>query len=59
MKSFNARPTDCMSESKINAFQWLASVASTLYKIINIYSKYRNVFSFYLASLVYRKFLSD
>jgi hypothetical protein len=59
MKSFNARPSGYMRGSKINAFQWLASVASTLYKIINIYSKYRNVFSFYLASLVYRKFLSD
>jgi hypothetical protein len=59
MKSFNAKPTGCMMGSKINAFQWLASVATTLYKIIKIYGECRNVFRFSMASLVYRKFLSD
>ena len=51
-KPFNASAIGLFEISKIKSFELLASVASTLYKIIKIYSKYRNVFSFSLADVV-------
>jgi hypothetical protein len=52
VKPFNASAIGLFEISKIKSFELLASVASTLYKIIKIYSKYRNVFSFSLADVV-------
>jgi len=52
VKPFNASAIGLFEISKIKSFELLASVASTLYKIIKIYSKYRNVFRFSLADVV-------
>lgn len=52
VKPFNASAIGLFEISKIKSFELLASVASNLYKIIKIYSKYRNVFSFSLADVV-------
>ena len=52
VKPYNASAIGLYEISKIKSFELLASVASTLYKIIKIYSKYRNVFRFSLADVV-------
>jgi hypothetical protein len=52
VKPFNASAIGLFEISKIKSFELLASVASTLYKIMKIYSNYRNVFRFSLADLV-------
>jgi hypothetical protein len=59
LKPFNARATGWTSGIKINSFSRSASVARTIYKIIKKINRYIKVFGFTLATLVYRKFLSD
>jgi hypothetical protein len=51
VKPLNASAIGLFEVSKIKGFELLASVTSTLYKIIKIYSEYRKVLRFSLSSL--------